>query len=205
MSAAIPWTMLALGLGVVVVRRRSTAILLVTAQSLVVAGAAVALAPERSVEFLIASIALAGKALVVGSLLAWSLSRTREQRPLAEDFAPLVRLVGTVAIAIAVAALVPSFGLVSRPAEQAAVALVGIGIAIVVSRKATLLQALGLLVAENGIALAATAVEGGLPLVIEVGALFDLVVIVTVATAFHERIFGELGTGDTTLLSDLRE
>jgi hydrogenase-4 membrane subunit HyfE len=75
----------------------------------------------------------------------------------------------------------------------------------VVARRATLFQALGLLVAENGIALAATAVKGGLPIVIELGAVFDVILIVAVATAFHERIFGEFGTGDTSLLRGLRD
>ena len=64
---------------------------------------------------------------------------------------------------------------------------------------------LGLIVAENGIALAAVAVPGGLPLLIELGVAFDLIVLVTVATAFHQRIFGEFGTGDTGVLRDLHE
>jgi hydrogenase-4 membrane subunit HyfE len=52
---------------------------------------------------------------------------------------------------------------------------------------------------------AATAVVGGMPLVIELGTVFDLIVIVVVATAFHERIFDAYGTGDTTLLRGLRD
>jgi len=82
---------------------------------------------------------------------------------------------------------------------------VAIGVAIVAMRKATLIQALGLLVAENGVAFAASAAAGGIPLVIELGIVFDLIVIVSVATAFHERIFDELGSGDATLLRGLHE
>jgi len=45
-------------------------------------------------------------------------------------------------------------------------------------------------------------------LLIELGVAFDLIVLVTVAVAFHQRIFGEFGTGDTGVLricmSDLR-
>ena len=47
-----------------------------------------------------------------------------------------------------------------------------IGITITALRRATLLQALGLLVAENGVATIATAARGGVPLLIELGALF---------------------------------
>ena len=59
--------------------------------------------------------------------------------------------------------------------------------------------------AENGIALAAVAVPGGLPLLIELGVAFDLVVLVTVAVVFHDRIFREFGTGDTAVLRELRD
>ena len=40
---------------------------------------------------------------------------------------------------------------------------------------------------------------------IELGALFDLALVVTVAAAFAQRIHDELGTGDTDLLRGLRD
>ena len=40
---------------------------------------------------------------------------------------------------------------------------------------------------------------------IELGALFDLALVVTVAAAFTQRIHVELGTGDTELLRGLRD
>jgi hydrogenase-4 component E len=203
--SAVAWTLVLLALAVVATRRRSTAIVLVTSQSLVVAGAALALAPGRSREFLAASLALTVKALLIGGALLWTTRRTRELRPLVEDFSPLARVAGAAAFAVATVALVPRFGLPSRVAEGGAVALVAIGLATAVLRKATLMQALGLVVAENGIAFAAAAAGGGVPLVIEIGVVFDVIVVVVVATAFHERIFGELGTGDSTLLRGLRD
>ncbi len=201
----VAWLLVLSAFAVVATRRRSAAIVLVTAQSLLLAGAALALATGRSRDFLLASLALTAKALLVGGVLLWTLARTREQRPLAEDLSPLARVAGAAAFAAATAALVPRFGLPSRTAEAAAVALVAIGLATAVVRKATLMQALGLIVAENGVAFAAAAAGGGVPLVIELGVVFDLIVIVAVAAAFHERIFGELGTGDTTLLRGLRD
>ena len=205
MTGGLVWVVVGLGLGVVVVRRRAAALALVTAQSVLIAIGAFALTPHRSKEFLVASGALLLKAAVLALLLAWTLRRTIEQRPVDERLAPLARFAATIALALGVTALVPTFGLESRSAEQATVALVAIGIAVVVARSATLFQALGLLIAENGLAVAATAVHGGLPLVIELGVVFDLIVIVSVATAFHERIFGELGTADTALLRGLRD
>lgn len=205
MSGGIVWALVGLGLGVVAVRRRSAAIALVTAQSALLGVGAFALTPRRSTEFLLASAALVAKAALLAVLLGWSLARTRERLPVRDETPPIFRFGLAVAIALGMTALVPAFGLEDRSSEHATVALVAIGIATVVLRRATLFQVLGLLVAENGIALAATAVEGGMPLVIELGALFDVIVVAVVATAFHERIFGELGSGDTYELRGLRD
>jgi hydrogenase-4 component E len=204
-NGGLIWAAVGIGLAVTVVRRRSAAIALVTLQALLVSVGALVLAPDRSGEFLAASLILLARAAVLAALLAWTLARTREPRPVDEGAAPLLRFVATAAVALAAAALVPSFGLGDSAAEHATVALVVIGVATVVARRATLFQALGLLVAENGIALAAASVEGGMPIVIELGVAFDVILLVAAATAFHERIFGEFGTGDTEVLKDLRD
>ena len=93
---------------------------------------------------------------------------------------------------------------IARP-QHAAVALVALGIAIAVVRRAAIFQALGFLVAENGLYLAALVAPGGLPAVIELGLVFDLVVVVVVAAAFSAKIHEQLGTGDTCLLGELRD
>jgi hydrogenase-4 membrane subunit HyfE len=64
---------------------------------------------------------------------------------------------------------------------------------------------IGLIVAENGVSLLAISVTGGLSYVIELGALFDLGLIVTVAAAFTRQIHSELGTGNSELLRGLRD
>ena len=109
-----------------------------------------------------------------------------------------------VVLALGAAALVPSFGIAATDGD-ATVALVAIGAAIVLLRRSTLLQALGLIVAENGVAIAATSAHRGLPIVIELGFVFDVIVIVAVAVAVHERIHDEFGSGDTGLLRGLRD
>ena len=72
-------------------------------------------------------------------------------------------------------------------------------------RRPAIFQALGFLVAENGLYLAALVAPGGLPAFIELGLVFDLVVVVSVAGAFSAKIHEELGTGDTSLLGGLRD
>ena len=130
---------------------------------------------------------------------------TRERRLVAPAAPALTRLAGAGAVALAAVVLVPPLGLDDPQTEQTAVALVLVGIAIVGARRPLLFQLLGLVVAENGLSLLAVSVPGGLPYVIELGALFDLALVVTVAAAFAQRIHGELGTGDTELLRILRD
>jgi hydrogenase-4 component E len=196
---------LALGIAVVVVRRRSIAIGLVAAQSLALGFGALGLASGRSSGFLVASLVLLVKAVVLPVLLGWVMLRTREQRLVAAAAGPLMRLALAGSVAIAAATLVPRLGLSSVHTERTAVALLLVGIAIVVARRPVLFQLLGLIVAENGVSLLAISVPGGLSYVIELGALFDLTLVVTVAAAFTHRIHAELGTGDTELLRGLRD
>ena len=205
MSAALVWALVGAGLLMLVVRRRSAAVALVTAQSLAVAAGSLALAPGRSGEFLVASLALAGRAVALAALLGVAVVRTREVRPVRDDAPAILRFGGGVALVLAMIALLPPLGLETSAAEQGAVALVALGIALVVSRRATLFQVLGLLVAENGIAVAAASVSGGLPILIELGTAFDLILLVAVATVFHERIFGAFGTTDTAALEGLHD
>jgi hydrogenase-4 component E len=199
------WGMVALGLLVVITRRRTTAIALVALQALLLGVSALALTPGRSTEFLIASLALFARALPLCLLLAFSVSRTRESRPVRSPMRPLLRLGLVIAAVFVVLLLSPSFGLATRVAEQASLSMLVIGVATIIARRPTIFHLLGLIVAENGIALAAVAVPGGLPLLIELGVAFDLVVVITVATVFHQRIFGEFGTGDTAVLRDLHD
>jgi hydrogenase-4 component E len=204
-SSVAVGAILALGLGVIVVRRRSIAIALIAAQSLVLGIGALDLAAERSDDFFVAALVLLTKAVVLPALLIILMRRTREPRLVAPAAPALVRLAGAGAVALAAAALVPPLGLGDSQTEHTAVALVFVGIAIVVARRPAFMQLIGLIVAENGLSLLAVSVPGGLSYVVELGALFDLALVVTVAAAFTRRIHLELGTGDTELLRGLRD
>jgi hydrogenase-4 component E len=118
---------------------------------------------------------------------------------------PLVRAGAAVAFALTLTWLVPTLGLDSRDAERAALALVAFGIVTAATRRATLFQVLGIVLAENGLALAALELPGGASLTIELGVALDLMLIALVAGVFHERIFAEFGAGDSAALRTLRD
>ena len=205
MSPAAITALVVLGFAVMLVRRRSLATLLVSAQAMVLGIAALSLARGRPVDFLVAAIILLVRAVALPALLTFTRRRTPEPYLVIPATTVLVRLVLAATVVLIAAASIPPLGLGDRPAEHAAVALLSLGIAIVIMRRPALLQVLGILVAENGIYLLAISVPGGLPFVIELGVLFDLVLVVTVAAAFTHKIHGEVGSGDTDLLRALRD
>jgi hydrogenase-4 membrane subunit HyfE len=202
---AVLWAALGLGVATVLVRRRSVAIGLLALQSLLVSATALALAPGRSEEFFAAALVLLVKAILITALLGLAVSRTREVRPVRAGIDPLLRLGLTLAGVLALNVLIPPVAGLDPTLQRTSLGILAAGIATVVLRRATILHLVGLLVAENGLALAAVSIHGGLPVLIELGALFDLTLLISVAIAFHDRIFMLLGTGDSALLRELHD
>jgi len=203
MTGAFAWTLVALGLAVVIVRRRSLAVALVTAQALVLVG--FALEDAANGGDVVAAAALGVRALALATLFLVLVARTREARPVRAGIAPLVRGGAAVAFALALTWLVPAIGLETRDAERAVLALVAFGVVAVATRRATLFQVLGIVLVENALALSALELPGGASLAIELGVALDLILVALVAGVFHERIFAEFGAGDTAALRALRD
>lgn len=192
-----------LGLAVVIVRRRSLAVGLVTTQALALVG--FALHEASSASDVVAACALAVRAVALAALFLLLVARTRESRPVHARVPPLLRAGYAVALALALTWLVPAIGLASRDAERAVLALLAFGAVTVATRRATLFQVLGIVLAENALALSALELPGGASLAIELGVALDLILVALVAGVFHERIFAEFGAGDSAALRALRD
>lgn len=205
MTGAVTWGLVITSLAVIVARRRSVAILLVAAQSLGLGLYAVTQGSNTSTELAVTGTVLIAKALVLPALLLLTVRRARKERLIATEIPALGRLAIAVASALVIEMLIPRFGLTGASVEHAAVGVLTLGILTAVVRRAVLFQALGFLIAENGIYLAGLSLRGGLPVFIELGLVFDLVVIVSVAAAFAAKIHEQLGSGDSSLLEALRD
>jgi hydrogenase-4 component E len=203
MSGLLAWALVGLGLGVIVVRRRRVAVGLITAQALILAG--IALDRSSGGGDVGAAAALAVRAVALAALFLLVVSRTREARPVRAGAAPLARAGLAVILALALTWLVPTIGLGSRTAERAVLALVAFGLVAAALRLATLFQMLGIVMVENGVALAALQLPGRSSLAIELGVALDLTFVAIVAVVFHERIFAEFGAGDSAALRSLRD
>lgn len=205
-------TILFLGtaLAMVLVRRLDQAILLLALQSTILA--CVALAPsEHGIighALLAFALTVAVKVVAIPTILWRVLESIRVKReiepvlPMKVAFACAValtlvayRAAGTPAIASA---------MTSRNALPVALAAVLIGLLLMISRRKALTQVIGLIVMENGFYLIALVATAALPLVVEIGVAFDLLVGVIVMGILLYRINQTFDTINTDRLGSLR-
>ena len=79
-----------------------------------------------------------------------------------------------------------------------------VGLFVMVSRREALMQVVGLVLVENAIFLAAVSLTYGMPLVVEMGVLLDLLVGVALFGLFVARIEETHGDSDTSRLTSLK-
>jgi hydrogenase-4 component E len=86
----------------------------------------------------------------------------------------------------------------------AAISTILFGCFYVVSRRSVLNQVIGVIMMENGLFLSALAITGGMPLIIELGIFFDILVGVLVMGAMIYKISDRFQTLDIKKLNRLR-
>lgn len=185
-------------------RRRSLALALVTLQSLLLAGLAFWHVYADDVAVTPAS-ALAARAVAIAVILGIAIRRTHETRLIRSEIEPLVRIAIALVMMLVVPVLLPVL-IHGHVAEQrAAMALVVLGIVMALTRRDTIMQLLGIIIAENGATALALINAVAVPIVIELGVVFDLLLIAIVAVAFNARIFRHFGSSDTAHLQGLHD
>lgn len=205
MTLAVAWIVFGLSVLMLVGRRRSVCVLLMAMQSVAVGVGALAAIPSSGGAFASAAVVLMVKAVGITVFLVWAVRRTRERARVRADMDPLARTAAALVGAVLLELLLPPLPFLSTGVQQATIATFAVGFAIVITRHATLLQLMGILVCENAVALAAMSTPGGMPVVIELGAAADVIVFFAVGLAFHQRIYSVLGSGDSTMMRELRD
>lgn len=127
----------------------------------------------------------------------------REAQPLVNVAASLLTAALLTLLAYAVAR--PLTALHSTPATRAlpvGLAVVLIGFFVLVTRRRALSQVVGFLLLDNGITATAFLATSGVPLIVELGVSFDLLLAVLVLQILTTRVREAFGTTD---IDDLRE
>ena len=203
-------------LGILIAGTRSIgrAILLVAAQAFLLSAAVacVGLATGSPHLLLGSALTVASRGIAVplalGHILRDSPVRTERNPYLAPRLALIAAIVIVFVSAIAVdsSALSGSLGsAVEAPrALPASVAELLTGLMIVMTRRKGLSIVVGLLVFENGLALAAFSLTYGMPFVVELGATFDLLMVVVVIGVYARRMLTVFGSTSTDQMRNLR-
>jgi hydrogenase-4 component E len=200
----------ALGILLAVTRSIGRSIWLVAAQSALGAIAAIGVGISLGLGHLVLGglLALGAKAvvypLVLRAMLRWASVKV-ERHPYV---GPRLSLVAAIAIVFAAGAATSDLALVTSlggtRALPAAIAAMLTGLFLMMSRRKALSLLIGLLVFENGLALAAFALTFGMPFVVELGILFDLLIVIVVGWVYARRMLRVFGSLSTDELRSLR-
>jgi hydrogenase-4 component E len=202
--------LLATALVSVAVRRLDSAIWLLVTQGLLLGATAgaIAVASGAVQVYVAAALTVVIKAVVLPTILFRVLRAVRVRREVElalSTRAALLLAVGAVLVAYRAAGTLNLPGAVpSQHALPVAVALVLMGLGLMIGRKKALSQIAGLIIMENGVYLAALVVTLGLPLSVELGVFFDLLVGVLLLGVFAYRINQTFDTINTDRLRALR-
>jgi hydrogenase-4 component E len=149
------------------------------------------------------------KAIVIPRVLIGVVGRTvdnREIEPLINI--PTLLLAGAVTTAIAYLAGRHLTALDPGPTTQSipiGLAVMLLGFLLLVFRRKAVTQVVGFLMLENGVALIAFLTTAGLPLIIELGAALDLLLVVLVLQVLAGRMVRQFGATDLNQLTELRD
>ena len=174
-----------------------------------------------AVAALAVGIATGSAHLVIGSVLTFAtrgvvvpliLGRVLRRSPVRVErnpyLGPRASMVVAIAIVFAAAMAIDSAALggsLDAPrALPASVAEVLTGLLIAMTRRKGLSIVVGLLVFENGLALTAFSLTHGMPLVVELGAAFDLLLVVLAVGVYARRMLTVFGSLSTDQLRNLR-
>jgi len=144
-----------------------------------IAGAILGAATGNVDLWVIAGITIVVKAVLLPWLLIWVVKRLNIPR----DIEPVIPINVTLACAAGIVVLAfhlsASLGSVRQAitgnALPVGIALILLGILVMASRRKALMQMVGLFASENGIFFTAMAISQGMPLIIEIGVILDVV------------------------------
>lgn len=200
----------AVGVLLAVTRSIDRSIWLVAVQSALGAFAAIGVGVSLGLGHLVVAGLLAlGAKVVVYPLVLRAMLRAS---PVAVELHPYVgpRWSLVIALGIILAAgtgtsdmELPS-SLAGERALPAAIAAMLTGLFLMMSRRKALSLLIGLLVFENGLSLVAFALTYGMPLVVELGILFDLLIVIVVGWVYSRRMLRVFGSMSTDNLRNLR-
>jgi hydrogenase-4 component E len=187
-----------------------TAIRLYRVQSLLLAvvAAAMAISDSRPHLFVMTGLTLVLK----GVLIPWFLMRVVDRIGILREIEPFLNVPASllVSVGLTVVGYQVSTGFpegvegVTHHVVGAGLSLLLIGLFLMITRRKAVTQILALLTVENAVFLVAVGVTSGMPLVVELGMSFDVMLAVLVLGILVHRIVDRFESMDVSRLSNLK-
>ncbi len=171
-------------------------------------GVAMGLADHRPHLFVTAALTVVLKAIVI----PWFLLRVIDRVGIRREIEPFVNVPASLllCLGLTVVGYRVSLGMAGASQEVphqvvgVALSMVLMGLFLMVTRRKALTQILALLTIENAVFLVAVGATSGMPLVVELGISFDVILAVLVLGVLVNRIVDRFESMDTSRLSNLR-
>jgi hydrogenase-4 component E len=171
-------------------------------------GVAMGLAGNRPHLFVTAGLTIVLKA----GLIPWFLQRVIDRVGIRREIEPYVNVPASLLICLGLTVVGYRVSLGMAGASQGvphqvvgvALSMVLIGLFLMATRRKALTQIVALLTVENAVFLVAVGATAGMPLVVELGISFDVILAVLVLGVLVHRIVDRFESMDTSRLSNLR-
>ena len=196
---------------IVAQRRLSACVDLFALQSVFLASTAAFVAFLTGIHhiYIAALLTLIIKAIIIPRILKKVIERLNVTRELVltVNIPPSLLICGALVIlAFYITQPIISLGfLLTKDSLAISLAIVLIGFFTMIARKKAVTQVVGFLVIENGLFLGATAAAYGMPLIVELGVFFDVLVAALIIGIFTHRLKDTFDSVDTSKLTALRE
>lgn len=197
--------------GIIAQRRLSACVDLFALQSVFLAATAALVAFLTGAHhiYIAAALTVVIKAMVLPRILKKVIERLNVTRELVLNInipSSLLICGALVILAFYITQPIISLGfLLTKDSLAIALAIVLIGFFTMIARKKAVTQVIGFLVIENGLFLAATAAAYGMPLIVELGVFFDVLVAGLIIGIYTHRLQDTFDSVDTTKLTALKE
>jgi hydrogenase-4 component E len=173
-----------------------------------IAGAVLGAATGNPDLWIIAGITIVVKAI----LLPWLLIRVVKKVGIAREIEAVFNINATLAVAAGIVVLAFHLTASLGPVRQAVtgnalpvgIALILIGVLVMATRRKALVQMVGLFASENGIFFTAMAISQGMPLIIEIGVILDVVLGALVMGILVLRVRSSVDDTDIADLESLK-
>lgn len=206
---ALTSLLLITGLGVIAAKRMDTALRFVITQALILSVIATQvgfITREREL-YLVAAITLLVKGVIIPAILNYVIKKVgahKQVEPYINIPTSLLAAGGLIVLAYGATSTLFMSLTLTRHILPVSIALILMGLLVMVTRKKAVTQIIGLIMMENGLYLAAVAMTQGMPLVVELGIFFDLLIGILIMGILIFRINETFESIDTAKLKSLK-